>query len=75
MRHSRSPVGSCPSGTQAWDKALRPLTELRVLEKVTVTEATAEDMEKVRPRLKNVHISVLVSPIMTMAKMERARLI
>lgn len=34
-----------------------------MLEKVTVTDATAEDMEKLRPRLKNVHISELVAAI------------
>lgn len=49
-------------------RTLRLLTELRIFEKVTVTDAMAEDMEKLRPRLKNVHISELVTAITMMPK-------
>lgn len=50
---------------------LRLLTELRMLENVTVTDAMAEDMEKLRPRLKKVHIRELVLAIATMPKMHK----
>lgn len=40
--------------------------ELRMLEKVTVTDAMADDMEKLRPRLKKVHIRELALNITTM---------
>lgn len=51
---------------------LRLLTELRMFEKVTVTEAMADDMEKLRPRLKNVHIRELAVAITMMPKMQEA---
>lgn len=50
---------------------LRLLTELRMFEKVTVTDAMAEDMDKLRPRLKNVHIRELVVAIIIMPKYRR----
>lgn len=37
-----------------------------MFEKVTVTDAMADDMEKLRPRLKKVHIRELALNIMTM---------
>lgn len=46
--------------------------ELRIFENVTVTDAMAEDMEKLRPRLKNVHIRELVVAIIIMPKMQKA---
>lgn len=49
-------------------QTLRLLTELRMFEKVTVTDAMAEDMEKLRPRLKKVHIRELVLAITIMPK-------
>lgn len=42
------------------NKVTRLLTELSMFEKVTVTDAMAEDIEKLRPRLKKVHIRELV---------------
>lgn len=42
-----------------------------MFEKVTVTEAMAEDMEKLRPRLKNVHIRELVVAITIMPKVQK----
>lgn len=42
-----------------------------MFEKVTVTEAMAEDMEKLRPRLKNVHIRELVIAITIMPKVQK----
>lgn len=45
--------------------------ELRIFEKVTVTDAMAEDMEKLRPRLKNVHIRELVVAITIMPKTQK----
>lgn len=53
------------------DCTLRLLTELRIFEKVTVTDAMAEDMEKLRPRLKNVHIRELVIAITIMPKAQQ----
>lgn len=50
---------------------LRLLTELRMFEKVTVTDAMAEDMDKLRPRLKNVHIRELVVAIIIMPKTQK----
>lgn len=52
-------------------RTLRLLTELRIFEKVTVTDAMAEDMEKLRPRLKNVHIRELVTAITMMPKAQQ----
>lgn len=43
-----------------------------MFENVTVTDAMAEDMEKLRPRLKNVHIRELVVAIMMTPKMQKA---
>ena len=43
-----------------------------MFEKVTVTDAMAEDMEKLRPRLKNVHMRELVVAITIMPKMRKA---
>ena len=64
-----------PPRTQVWDRGtdctLRLLTELRMFEKVTVTDAMAEDMEKLRPRLKNVHMRELVVAITIMPKMQK----
>lgn len=45
--------------------------ELRMFEKVTVTDAMAEDIDKLRPRLKNVHIRELVEAIIIMPKMQK----
>lgn len=45
--------------------------ELRMFEKVTVTDAMAEDMDKLRPRLKNVHIRELVVAIIIMPKTQK----
>lgn len=42
-----------------------------MFENVTVTDAMAEDMEKLRPRLKNVHIRELVVAITMMPKMQK----
>ena len=42
-----------------------------MFEKVTVTDATADDMEKLSPRLKNVHISELVAAITAMPKAQK----
>lgn len=41
-----------------------------MFEKVTVTEAMADDMEKLRPRLKNVHIRELAVAITMMPKIQ-----
>lgn len=45
-----------------------------MFENVTVTDAMAEDMEKLRPRLKNVHIRELVVPIARMPKTQKPML-
>ena len=42
-----------------------------MFEKVTVTDAMAEDMDKLSPRLKNVHIRELVVAIITMPKTQK----
>lgn len=43
-----------------------------MFEKVTVTDAMAEDIEKLRPRLKKVHIRELVPAMATMPKTQKA---
>jgi len=42
-----------------------------MFEKVTVTDAMAEDIDKLRPRLKNVHIRELVVAIIIMPKTQK----
>lgn len=42
-----------------------------MFEKVTVTDAMAEDMDKLSPRLKNVHIRELVVAIIIMPKTQK----
>lgn len=42
-----------------------------MFEKVTVMDAMAEDMEKLRPRLKNIHIRELVVASTMMPKMQK----
>lgn len=59
---------SCPRPSFTSTPTPRLLTELRMLENVTVTEAMAEDMEKLRPRLKKVHIRELVVAITIMPR-------
>lgn len=43
-----------------------------MFENVTVTDAMAEDMEKLRPRLKNIHIMELVVAMTIMPKVQKA---
>lgn len=50
------------------NKVTRLLTELSMFEHVTVTDAMAEDIEKLRPRLKKVHIRELVLAMAIMPK-------
>ena len=45
------------------DRTLRLLTELSIFEKVTVTDAMAEDVVKLRLRLTNIHMRELVVAI------------
>lgn len=44
------------------------MAEQSMFEKVTVTDAMAEDIEKLRPRLKKVHIRELALAMATMPK-------
>lgn len=57
--------------TLSKNKVTRLLTELSMFEKVTVTDAMAEDIEKLRPRLKKVHIRELVLAMAIMPKTQK----
>lgn len=72
-REAGLPKDNPPRESLRWgDWTLRLLTELRMFEKVNVTDAMAEDMEKLRPRLKNVHIRELAVAITMMPKIQEA---